>query len=221
MYSKVFFKDMSGTPLNEWLDDKKNKNDIRNYRIFYIVSTKSEPDVLKFGVHCGRNPYGRLNAYVIEHGKEMKTNKCTGVFLHYLAGNHYNEDVYCQRSRIWKLELYLKRYFKEKRKIYRGSERVRIKFKDLIKLVEEFQGEDEPTRIRREQRKTSITFNENDRIKALWTKKDVEENGGTTGFFAATVTRINQESIRIKFDDGFYKSILKKDFDTHIRPLRS
>lgn len=220
-----FVESANGILLDKFLD--RNKAKLKGYRVFYIVSSFAEKDVYKFGIHLGKNPQSRLNSYVISYGRKDNSNSCKGVKLHYLIGTKYNEQTTNTNTMVFKLEDYLKKVFKDR--ILRGSERLRIPFREIMNVVKDFKGSDTPTAIKKSLRNKSTPFKKDDRVLVLWTEKDVEENGGEVGFYPATIYTINQESVRVIFDEEIddkgekvqYKRTVKRiNFETDIKQIK-
>jgi len=211
-----------GLPLTKAFLDK-NKNRVENYRCFYIISTNLEPDIYKIGISC-RNTIFRLNNYILEHGFK-RSNRVTGVRIHYLAGNVYNENVECIKTAIYKLEKSLKSYFKIKQTLVkdRGTERVKMSFDSLVKLIKDFSVNDEITQVRRSTRMKEINdkWKVGDIYKVKWNEEDVEERGGRIGYYKAKITKVNPKSLYFEFEnDGYEKRITDKMYNTEIRPYR-
>ena len=135
-------RNKAGIPLEKLLT-KGMKAYLKEKRYFYIVSANSdnigkhykEEKIYKIGEgHTDT----RLRSYVRKHGKHLKTNKCSGVKLHYLFTTHHNKKVHKTNSKIWKMELAVKRHFKSNKMLLnmRGTERVKINITDLFDIVE-------------------------------------------------------------------------------------
>lgn len=217
----------NGVLLDKYLD--RNKEKIRGYRVFYIISSFAERDVYKFGVHLGNTPHHRLNSYVISYGGKDATNSCKGCRLHYLIGTKYDERIKNTNTMVFKLEYHLKKVFKDRiLSISRGNERLRLPFREIMSVVRGFKGSDTRTPIKRSLRNKSIPFKLGERVRAFWSEKDVDENGGRVGFYPATIHTINQESVRVIFDEEIddegekiqYKRTIRRiNFETDIKRI--
>ena len=128
---KYFFDfNEKGTDLGNFLNESVKK-ELKDKRVFYIVRSVAEPNVIKFGISDGAGYY-RLNSYVVSYGYRGRRNSCTGVDLLFLGGTRQHEHVAWNNSRVYKLELQLKRTLKTISN--RGDERTHQSL-DVIKAA--------------------------------------------------------------------------------------
>ncbi|MAO24639.1 MAG: hypothetical protein CMJ25_28155 [Phycisphaerae bacterium] len=218
----MYYDNGKAVKLHTFLD--KNKKKLMDYNVFYIISFNSEKDPLtiKFGVAMkARDSFNRLKSYVISHGKHQSSNKCLGVNLHYLGVTKYNDRGHYTKTRIWRTEKFLKRYFKEHKMVMkdRGSERIKsITIKTIIKIANNNDvGDDIETVIRKSKRNDPKPEHKvGDKIKAQWTSNDVKRQGGKKGWYKAEVIKENDKSIIIKFEDGYEKLVKIDDIPNEI-----
>ena len=185
-----------GMRLQDFLNDPKMVEKIKNKRIFYIVEPRLEQGkYLKFGiagVNTGRG-IARLKEYDIVYGHFDTGNKCTGVTLWAVYPFEYNRLVEPKNSKVAKLELKLKRQCRggfsgsdgkeakcreEDTGDFRGSERVSgISGFDLIKKVNSLLGskelDDDETNIDRDARESTKKYRKD--------KKAFKDNKGGQG----------------------------------------
>ena len=132
LFNREYFFDFNekGTDLGNFLNESVKK-ELKDMRVFYIVRSVAEPNVIKFGISDGAGYY-RLNSYVVSYGYRGRRNSCTGVDLLFLGGTKQHEHVAWNNSRVYKLELQLKRTLKTITN--RGDERTHQSL-DVIKAA--------------------------------------------------------------------------------------
>lgn len=122
---------------------QKYHNILLHKRAFYVVQARiDDGNVCKFGIAgaSGRktSTIDRFKKYIIEYGKNTK-NKCRGVSIHFCWLVRYNEEVQVNKTRVFQLELNMKRKLKSMGKILtedmRGSERVRLPPKTVVAMA--------------------------------------------------------------------------------------
>ena len=129
-WTYVFDFNEKGTDLGNYLNESVKK-ELKDMRVFYIVRSVAEPNVIKFGISDGAGYY-RLKSYVVSYGYRGRRNACTGVDLLFLGGTAQHEHVAWNNSRVYKLELKLKRTLKTISN--RGDERTHQSL-DVIKAA--------------------------------------------------------------------------------------
>jgi len=126
---------MDGVELGPWIE--KNKRDLKNKRIFYIVRPNLEQgeNIYKVGIseRGDNSAIGRLLDYVYFYGVTDKKNKCLGCQLHVLLANTFNPDVEYSKSAVRKLETRVLREFEDKRA--RGRERLNVPLEKLLEYL--------------------------------------------------------------------------------------
>ena len=70
---------------------KELQKKLYNMRVFYIVRSNLDKNVLKFGISDG-NGFHRLSSYIYSYGKYIPS-KHSGVGICYLAGVNKKEEV--------------------------------------------------------------------------------------------------------------------------------
>lgn len=134
------FYNGDGVELDKFL--VSNQKNLTGYNLFYIVQPQmdKQKNITKFGVALGQGDksYNRLKQYVITYGRFNRTNTCSGVMLHYLAGTKYNPQVQYNKTKVYQAELILKRYLKKTKTnvIGRGDERTTLAIPKLKNLLE-------------------------------------------------------------------------------------
>ncbi len=101
--------------LNDFIENEKNKKQIYDHLLFYIIKANSD-ELVKFGVAgtSGKSSsWGRLHQYINAYGKQSDLNTCAGVRLLFLAGTKYNKNVDMVNTHVYKKELACKRFFRE------------------------------------------------------------------------------------------------------------
>jgi len=136
---KVLLKSRDGVELKNFIE--KNKDELKNKRIFYILQANlDKKKFVKIGIseRGQTSAYGRLNDYYHFYSKTNKTNPCLGVKLHLVLANTFNSDVEYSNSRVRRLETKLKQRFKTdfQERERRGEERVAISIKELFDYLE-------------------------------------------------------------------------------------
>jgi len=121
------------------------KEKLKHKRVFYVIQANLDKEaVTKFGIAgmTSGNPYSRLNEYVLMYGKYDKDNDCLGVKIFFLGYTEYNRLVEVPNSKVFKLELKLKRdeFLKTTTEhVGRGLERTSRSPKEVIKLLNQYE----------------------------------------------------------------------------------
>ena len=107
--------------------------------------------------------YARLKEYEILYGEYDKKNKCKGVKIWFCGITEYNRLVEAPNTQVQKLENKLKREYKMKGDVLRGTERLtNVSAQALIKRVKEIMItlKDTATQITREARPSTKRYRE-------------------------------------------------------------
>lgn len=112
---------------------RKYREALRGQRVFYVVKPRLEgKNWCKFGVAQGSLPeaaFRRLRAYTVLYGKQ-RSGGCKGVRIYLCWCVRYANAVIPTHTRVHRLELRLKRLFRQQGRIVhaadRGSERVHL-----------------------------------------------------------------------------------------------
>ena len=184
----------TGVDLGDFLSPAKQKA-LKGYRVFYIVRSVAEPNVIKFGISDGAG-YSRLNSYRISYGGRSK-NRCTGVDLLYLAGVRQHEHVAWVNSVVYKMEKSLKDNLKTISD--RGDERTRESLDTIKTAMLKNKSEDTVVKPRRNEQRNTIKVD--DRVNYKWDKVNFKEEWfGKT--LKAKVIKVNSTTVTLKFSDG-------------------
>jgi len=194
MQSKGFTTIVDFTPtgidLGDFLNESKKKR-LKDMRVFYIIRSVAEKNIIKFGVSDGAG-FSRLNSYAIQYGNRGK-NRCTGVDLLFLGGTKQNENVAWTNSRVYKMEKQLKENLKTV--TGRGDERTYQSLDTIKTEMLKNKSEDKVVEPRRSQR---TTFSEGDIVDYKWDK--VNKNEEWFGkVMRAKVIKVNSTTVDLKF----------------------
>ena len=147
---------------------KELQKKLYNMRVFYIVRSNLDKNILKFGISDG-NAFHRLTSYIFSYGKNIKTQQHSGVGICFLAGVNKREEVQWKNSQIYKMETKLKYELSNKKLIVngRGSERTSASIKQIENIMRQTKVEDEVTILRRSERnKDTLNLRRSDRIRS-------------------------------------------------------
>lgn len=140
--------DNNGTPsegqiehpvlLEDFLDNKKNRDNIKNHHLLYVIKTKAEPKVFKVGKSEANTR--RLETYLNVLGraknKDGFMNRCTGVYLYYLIGTKASKAENVKKAHnIKKYEDQIKASLSAKFEPVRGTERFAVSELDMLEAV--------------------------------------------------------------------------------------
>ena len=162
IYHNFFEKER---PLEQILTKELQKK-LYNMRVFYIVRSNLDKNILKFGISDG-NGFHRLTSYIFSYGKNVKSRN-SGIGICFLAGVNKREEVQWQNSRIYKMEAKLKNELSNKKLIVtgRGLERTSASIKQIENIMRQTNVEDELTILRRSDRhKDTNILRRSERIK--------------------------------------------------------
>lgn len=190
-----------GVDLKSYISNLDNKSKLKNTNLFYIISTSAEPDVFKIGVAFGseHSPFkalDRLNSYYLHHGKNSNDpkKKCVGAKIHYLLVTKHNKDIHYSSTKVWKLELRMKRELKTRKKIERGDERTNVSYGYLRRLMNQDELEDEPetqVKKRKQRYKLGKQYREGQKLNVRFNDKILK----------ATIKELKGDRILVQYDN--------------------
>ena len=203
-------------------------------RYFYILSSNSEPDVIKFGV--GHTPYkntgrwggfGRLPSYIKMFGLNDDDNESKGCTLYYVGYTSYIYSTERKNSHVAIFEKKLKNYFKVNNLLMkeRGEERIKMGLRDLmvhIKTLRESVGEmaEIPTQVRRSPRFHRIQVVKDDYEKDVICEDVVDSDAEDVGYEDVAVEDVVEDVVENVVEDVVYEDVVEDVQDSsRIYPL--
>ena len=191
---------IKGVDLKTYISNADNKAKLKDTNLFYVISTSAEPDVFKIGVAFGseHSPFkalDRLNSYYLHHGRNVQDskNKCVGARIHYLMVTKHNKNIHYSATKVWKLELRMKRELKKRGKIARGDERTNVSYGYLRRLMNQEELEDEPetqVKKRTQRAKLGTQYKEGQKVNVKYQNK----------VYTAIIKEIKSNRILVQYD---------------------
>jgi hypothetical protein len=142
------------------------KKKLNNKRIFYIVRSNLDKNILKFGISDG-NGFHRLTSYIHSYGKYVPS-KHSGIGICFLAGVNKKEEVQWKNSQVYRMEVQVKKELSKQNLIVknRGSERTSATIKEIESIMQQTKVKDIETILRRSDRNIKTQeLRRSDRIK--------------------------------------------------------
>ena len=122
---KILYQSKRGIELKTFLNNEDNLTELKNTRMFYVVTAKIDKNkVFKIGIseRGASASKARLFEYLYMYGSPDPKYEGRGVKVHLIIYNKFNPNVEYSYSAVRKIETAMKRHFKDKAE--RGQERI-------------------------------------------------------------------------------------------------